>query len=71
MPKLDGKDEIKPTAFDAHEQVTRGHHTHSAEEGYQPAEYEHSEYPKHVGDVVVANEGEEVAALEAQTAAAE
>lgn len=36
--KLDGTDDIKPTPFDAHEQVVRGHHTFSREKGYQAAE---------------------------------
>lgn len=46
--KLDGTETHKDmlTPFDAHEQVTRVYHTHSAEEGYQPAKYEHQEYPK-------------------------
>jgi hypothetical protein len=48
-----------------------GHHTHSKEEGYQPAEYEHQEYPKVVGqrdgqDVIAQNEEEEMAFLESQ-----
>lgn len=34
---LDGTDVIKPTPFDAHEQVVRGPHSHSIEEGYKPA----------------------------------
>lgn len=44
--ELDGTGDIKPTPFDAHEQVVRGHHTHSAKDGYQPAEYEFQEFPK-------------------------
>jgi hypothetical protein len=69
MAKLDGSEKLAPTPFDAHEQVVRDHHTHSARHGYQPAEYEHAEYPKHVGDVVVASEEEEKAALAAQAEA--
>jgi hypothetical protein len=37
MANLDGTDKIVPTPYDAHEQVVRGPHTHSADEGYQPA----------------------------------
>jgi len=37
MANLDGTDKIVPTPYDAHEQVVRGPHTHSREEGYQPA----------------------------------
>jgi len=47
---LDGKEAIQPTAFDAHEQVVRSQHTHSAAEGYQSAEFTQQEYPKHLGD---------------------
>lgn len=47
------------------------HHTHSKEEGYQPAEYEHQEYPKVVGqrdgqDVIAQNADEEKAFLDSQ-----
>ena len=43
---LDGKDVIKPTPFDAHEKIVRGHHTHSKDAGYESAKYEHQEFPK-------------------------
>ena len=46
MPNLDGKDEIKPTPFDAHEKVVRNTHNYSRTEGYAPSEHEHREYPK-------------------------
>ena len=47
MPKLDGTETHKDllTPFDAHEQVTRGTHTHGPD-GYQPAKHEHREFPK-------------------------
>jgi len=70
--KLDGTDTIKPTPFDAHEQVVRAPHTHEAPanasaeaheaSGYKPADYEHQEYPKAVahdketGDPVIAKD---------------
>jgi hypothetical protein len=62
MAKLDGKERIHPVPFDAHERVTRAHHTHDAESGYQSKDYEHQEYPKQVGDVVVNNAEEEARA---------
>ena len=37
-----------PVPFDAHDQVVHSHHSHSRSEGYEPREYEHEEYPKHV-----------------------
>lgn len=36
MPKLDGSEALKPTPFDAHEQVVRKPHTHSQQKGYEP-----------------------------------
>lgn len=55
---LDGKDNITPTPFDAHEQVVRGPHTHvpiadptlaaHKASGYKAADYEHQEFPKAV-----------------------
>lgn len=42
---LDGKDKIKPTPYDAHEQVVRGPHTHSIEKGYEAAKPKLSTVP--------------------------
>ena len=39
MANLDGTDKITPVPFDAHEQVVRGHHSHSAEKGYHKADW--------------------------------
>jgi len=47
---LDGTDRIRPTPFDAHEQIVRGPHTHSLDGGYRTAgvaeEYVPQEFPK-------------------------
>ena len=53
IQNLDGKTPIKPVPFDAHEQIVRGPHTHSLEDGYQPAEAadEPEQYPKAVDHV--------------------
>ena len=50
MAPLDGKEPVKPVPFDAHEQIVRQPHTHSLEDGYQPAEPQDgpAEYPKAV-----------------------
>lgn len=45
--KLDGKELIKPTPFDAHEQIVRGPHEHT-KDGYVAKEAEFAEYPKAV-----------------------
>ncbi|MGO9863853.1 MAG: hypothetical protein ACLPLR_09610 [Terriglobales bacterium] len=37
MAFLDGKEPIKPTPYDAHEQIVRKSHSFSPEQGYQPA----------------------------------
>lgn len=70
---LDGKEKITPTPFDAHERVVRGTHSHSAGEGYQPAEYEHQEYPKAVahredGEPVVAKDADHEEQLREESA---
>ena len=40
MPKLDGSETLKPTPYDAHEQVVRGPHKfvpgHHEDSGYKP-----------------------------------
>jgi hypothetical protein len=73
MAKLDGTEQLKPTPFDAHEQVVRGPHTHSNAEGYQTTEAVAAEYPKAVAHdketgepVVVKNAEEEAAWVAAQ-----
>ena len=58
--KLDGSEAIKPTPFDAHEQVVRSHHAHG-KDGYVGKNYKHQEYPKAVahteaGEPVVAKD---------------
>src|SRR5262249_47340426 len=60
MPELDVKATHKDfvTPFDAHEQVTRGPHTFSKDEGYKAnPDFEASEFPKAV-DHVEGNEGQ-------------
>jgi len=63
MAALDGKQKIRPTAFDAHEQLTRAPHTHSAATGYAAAEFKQQNYPKHLGEIdgvaVVAKDAKE------------
>ncbi len=54
-----------PVPFDAHEKVVRSHHGHS-QEGYKPAEYEHSEYPKMIDDGVIVHSKEEEDRLKAE-----
>lgn len=66
--KLDGTDVIKPTPFDAHEQVARASHEHTAD-GLVAKEYEHQEYPKAIahdeetGEPVIARDEEHEAEL--------
>lgn len=45
MAPLDGTEKITATPFDAHEQVARASHEHTAD-GLVAKEYEHQEYPK-------------------------
>jgi len=67
MATLDGKEPVTPTPFDAHEQVVRGTHTHSAKEGYVKAETpaEPVPYPrvvahdKETGATIIVNSAEE------------
>jgi hypothetical protein len=49
MAPLDGKEAIKPTAFDAHEQATRGQHV--ATELDSPDKLNVQEFPKAVDHV--------------------
>lgn len=50
MAPLDGTEKITATPFDAHEQVARASHEHTAD-GLVAKEYEHQEYPKAVDHV--------------------
>lgn len=82
MSKLDGTETLKPTPFDAHEQVVRQPHTfvpvknasveaHEAA-GYQAdPDFEASEYPKAVdhredGEPVVARDADHEAELKGE-----
>jgi hypothetical protein len=61
MPKFDGTEKLAPTPFDAHEQATRGPHTHSAKDGYQATpNFKASEYPKVMRQVSEDEDGNEV-----------
>ena len=64
MPNLDGKDVIKPTPFDAHEQTVRGTHVPSGPDTPDPSTLQ--EFPKHVKvgeETVIVNNAEEEAKL--------
>jgi hypothetical protein len=55
MPPLDGKEAVKPTAFDAHEQATRGTHVPTKAGDKEPHPGQGEQYPK----VVEHREGSE------------
>lgn len=65
--KLDGKGNIKPTAFDAHEQATRGEHVPSGPDSPDatnvqefPKAVDHVDHPSGVGKApIIVNDAEE------------
>lgn len=75
--KLDGKDKIQPTPFDAHEKATRGEHVHTSADSPDRDPASVKEYPKAIDHVphphqaghfepVIANSAEEEAAYFAE-----
>jgi hypothetical protein len=70
MPNLDGTETLKPTPFDAHEQVVRGPHAFDKDNGYVTTDPVHDEdgEPLHEFPKAVAHDpetGEPVVAKDA------
>jgi len=66
--KLDGKEQVAPTPFDAHEKIVRSTHRHT-KDGYVADEYKPQEYPKAIahdeetGEPVIARDAKHEAEL--------